>query len=156
MIIFLDIDGVLVPAKSWKKPEILNDGFPEFSTNAVETLNCIIDIETKIFLTTSHKSRFSVNQWKEIFKKRNLHTVHIEKLEDNSERLNRREEIEKWFKNSNSYPENFIILDDDKSLNDLPVELKRHLVLTSPTIGLTDTHLDKMREILQLRTPVGV
>ena len=28
MIIFLDIDGVMVPAKGWKVPDQLDDGFP--------------------------------------------------------------------------------------------------------------------------------
>ena len=32
MLLFLDIDGVMVPAKGWKSPELLNDGFPAFSS----------------------------------------------------------------------------------------------------------------------------
>jgi hypothetical protein len=31
MLIFLDIDGVMVPAKSWERPVLLKDGFPAFS-----------------------------------------------------------------------------------------------------------------------------
>jgi hypothetical protein len=30
MLIFLDIDGVMVCVKGWKSPELLNDGFPAF------------------------------------------------------------------------------------------------------------------------------
>ena len=31
MLFFLDIDGVMVPAKGWKSPEFLDDGFPAFN-----------------------------------------------------------------------------------------------------------------------------
>ena len=47
MLIFLDIDGVMVPAKSWKSPELLDDGFPEFSSAATRVLNLIISENTK-------------------------------------------------------------------------------------------------------------
>ena len=38
MLLFLDIDGVMVPAKGWKSAELLEDGFPVFSTKATEIL----------------------------------------------------------------------------------------------------------------------
>ena len=31
MLVFLDIDGVMAPAKSWQRPDILEDGFVDFS-----------------------------------------------------------------------------------------------------------------------------
>ena len=31
MLVLLDIDGVMVPANSWKKPEFMDDGFPMFN-----------------------------------------------------------------------------------------------------------------------------
>jgi len=42
MIILQGIDGVMVPAHSWKSPEFLNDGFPNFSPRAITSLNKII------------------------------------------------------------------------------------------------------------------
>jgi hypothetical protein len=50
--------------------------------------------------------------------------------------MNRKDEILSWF-NSNNVPDNFIIIDDDKSLNALPEYLKRNLILTSSMVGLT-------------------
>lgn len=70
MLIFLDIDGVMVPAKGWKSPEFLNDGFPAFSKNATIALQNLISEDTTVILTTSHKSSFSIAGWKELFKKR--------------------------------------------------------------------------------------
>jgi hypothetical protein len=51
-----------------------------------------------------------------------------------------------WYDNKST--NNFIILDDDKSLNDLPTEVKNHLVLTSPMIGLTEELVEKSIKLL--------
>ncbi len=66
MLFFLDIDGVMVPAKGWKSPEFLNDGFPAFSSNATLALQSLISKEDTIMLTTSHKSKFNIEEWKSI------------------------------------------------------------------------------------------
>ena len=64
MIILLDIDGVMVPASSWKTPEFLNDGFPNFSPRAINSLNKIISkTNASILLTTSHKSKYPIASW---------------------------------------------------------------------------------------------
>jgi hypothetical protein len=141
MLIFLDIDGVLVPAKSWESPVILDDGFPAFTAGSVSVLQRIISSSSTVILTTSHRFRFSVDEWKSIFLKRGILLHSIQRLEDNRVGLNRKDEILHWF-NHNTYSDDFIIIDDDKSLNDLPPFLKERLVLTSPMIGLTEVHLE--------------
>ena len=66
MLIFLDIDGVMVPAKGWKSPEFLSDGFPAFSNRATLVLQQLISEEVTVMLTTSHKSKYSIEEWKSI------------------------------------------------------------------------------------------
>lgn len=146
MLIFLDIDGVMVPAKGWKSPELLDDGFPAFSINAVNILQSLISEGATIMLTTSHKSKYSVDEWKSIFKKRDIEIENIECLPTNANNLSRKDEIVNWF-NLNNITEVFIIIDDDKSLNELPYFLKRHLIQTSPYIGLTEEHLAVINDI---------
>lgn len=141
MLIFLDIDGVMVPAKGWKSPELLHDGFPVFSSKATQVLQNLISDDTTVMLTTSHKSNFSIEEWKNFFKKRSLHIENLKCLPANVNNLSRKDEILNWF-NANRINEDFIIIDDDKSLNDLPGNLKEHLVQTSPYIGLVEEHLD--------------
>jgi len=51
--------------------------------------------------------------------------------------LNRKDELLHWF-NAKHLQENFIIIDDDKSLNGLPEYLKDKLIQTSGSVGLTD------------------
>ena len=52
-----------------------------------------------------------------------------------------------WLSNNNVV-ENFVIIDDDKSLNELPVSLKENLIQTSSHIGLTEEHLISVRSAL--------
>jgi hypothetical protein len=154
MLIFLDIDGVMVPAKSWERPELLNDGFPAFSLKAVRVLQSLITDDTTVVLTTSHKTRFAIEEWKDIFEKRGLKVDKLKSLADNTNMLSRKDEVLNWF-NLNTTNEEFVIIDDDKSLNDLPDFLKGNLILTSPMIGLTNSHLDEIKVALSRKLLIG-
>jgi len=152
MLLLLDIDGVMVPAKSWSAPPILEDGFAMFNAKSVKALNEIIyESNADILLTTSHKSRFSLEQWDRIFRNRNIFTNNIYRLPQNHRHLNRLEEITNWY-TSNANIDNFVIIDDDTSLNGLPGYLKTRLVLTKSLIGLTSSHVEDSLRILN--TPV--
>ena len=139
MLVFLDIDGVMVPAKDWKSPELLDDGFPAFSIRATSTLQNLVSEEVTVMLTTSHKSNFSIEEWKNIFKNRGIKIKKLKALPENTNNISRKDEIVNWF-NFNNVGEDFVITDDDKSLNDLPTFLKGNLIQTSPYIGLTEEH----------------
>ncbi len=137
MIILLDIDGVMVPASSWKRPEFEADGFPKFSPRAAKSLQQIlIATSAMIVLTTSHKDSYNLTAWKDIFKTRGFSEINIDKLQENVPVLNRKEEILRWL-SINTEQQDFVIIDDDKILNSLPLELRPRLVQTSGTLGLT-------------------
>jgi ATP-dependent helicase/DNAse subunit B len=147
MLLLLDIDGVMIPANSWRRPEILADGFVEFNPKAIKALNKILKYnDFEIVLTTSHKFKYSLNQWLDIFRARNIILNKIDRLPENVDQLNRKNEILNWSKSKISNDE-FIILDDDKSLNDLPELLKARLVQTSGSVGLTDHLADEVLEL---------
>jgi 16S rRNA C1402 (ribose-2'-O) methylase RsmI len=149
MLVYLDIDGVMVPANSWRKPEILEDGFPEFSPNAVRSLERIISHSSaKIVLTTSHKHKFTLKEWGTIFKRRNITINEITRLPKNINHLNRKEELINWF-TAKHLKEKFIIIDDDKSLNGLPEFLKDKLIQTSGSVGLTDYLADEALNMIE-------
>ena len=90
-----------------------------------------------IILTTSHKSNFTIREWKNIFKQRGIVISELKALPENKSCMSRKDEILKWF-NQNTIDDEFIIIDDDSSLNELPPNLKKHLIKTSPIIGLTE------------------
>jgi 3-oxoacyl-ACP reductase-like protein len=148
MLFLLDIDGVMVPAKSWKSPEFLNDGFPEFSSKATLVLQHLISVEDTVILTTSHKANYSIEEWKSIFNNRGINVEKIKTLPENINNLSRKDEIVNWFY-SNNVDEDFVIIDDDKSLNELPPFLKVNLVQTSSHIGLVAEHEEIIKSILQ-------
>ena len=110
----------MVSSSSWKPLEILPDGFPRFNEKAVLNLQKIIsETGASIALTTSHKFRFSIPEWETIFNNRGIF-VKIDRLKNNTNNWIRKDEIVHWF-NTNAGLEDFVILDDDKSLNDLPL-----------------------------------
>jgi HAD domain in Swiss Army Knife RNA repair proteins len=137
--ILLDIDGVMVPAQSWKPSEVLPDGFAVFGSRAVAALQRIIsETGASIVLTTSHKANFNLTEWHSIFGSRGI-TARIEKLNHNSGNWSRKDEILNWL-NGQECQEDFVIIDDDKSLNALPAQIKDRLILTSAMVGLLDEH----------------
>ena len=144
MLIFLDIDGVMVPATGWKIPELLDDGFPAFNRKATSALQSLISGDTTVMLTSTHKSNYSVRKWKHIFLKRGVAIRKLRCLPNNLNNLSRKDEIVNWF---NVHPVNgdFLIIDDDRSLNDLPKSLKQNLIQPSPYIGLTEENLNAVR-----------
>jgi hypothetical protein len=144
MLIFLDIDGVMVLAKSWSSPELLNDGFPAFSSKATAALQSILSEGATIVLTTSHKKKYSPKEWKQIFKRRGINVTKLKSLGANLDNLNRIDEITRWL-NKNNLSDKFVIIDDDKSLNSLPANLKSHLILTNPMVGLTKDHVEEIK-----------
>jgi hypothetical protein len=151
--ILLDIDGVMVPANSWKPTALLADGFAGFSSRAVTNLREIIsETGASIVLTTSHKANYSLAEWEQIFNTRGI-VAKIEKLNNNSDNLSRKDEILNWI-NSQEYQEDFVIIDDDKSLNDLPVQIKARLILTSPMAGLNEYDASTAIEVLHRSGPV--
>lgn len=148
MLILLDIDGVMVPANNWKRPEFENDGFPKFSRKATDSLQKIIsETGAGILLTTSHKSNYSIDEWRQIFFNRGIKNVQIGKLNKNSSYLNRKGEIMNWIQKGNDAQ--FVIIDDDKTLNSLPQRIKSRLVQPSATVGLNDELADVAIRILQ-------
>lgn len=148
MTILLDIDGVMVPATNWKITALQEDGFPDFNEKAVLSLNKIISAtNATLLLTTSHKSRFSTDAWKRIFADRGINAK-ISTLSISGKFQTRRDELLNWLQINK--PENgFVIIDDDKSLNDLPAKYRHAVVLTSPLVGLNEETANKAIEVLR-------
>lgn len=143
MKLLLDIDGVMVPASPWKRPDFLSDNFPVFSSKATKALQRILkETHASVVLTTSHKSTYSISEWIDLFKRRGIELHSLDRLPENTSHQNRREEILTWL-NKQDALETYLILDDDKSLNDLPINIKQNLLQTSSMIGLTEVIVEE-------------
>lgn len=152
MTFFLDIDGVMVPIKSWESPIILKDGFPAFSPTATEVLKSVLKNKDRIIITSSHKDRFNEGEWKQLFAQRGIILNELSRLPSTPVPLSRYHEIMQWF-SYNTIDDAWAILDDDSSLNNLPNTLKEHLILTKPMLGLCSEHKD-MIEALRCKETV--
>ncbi|MBI3220034.1 MAG: hypothetical protein HYZ44_11010 [Bacteroidetes bacterium] len=138
MTILLDIDGVLVTTPSWQPTEQLSDGFMKFNQAAVENLAIVYkETNASIILTTTHRINFDEAKWKDIFRTRGLNFQTITKL-NNKTRIDqlsdRSTEIREWVE-QNGQNENYVIIDDDASLNGLTNDIKERWVSTKPLIG---------------------
>ena len=155
MLILLDIDGVMVPATNWKRPDFEDDGFPRFSRKAINGLQKIIsETDAEIVLTTSHKSSYKIGEWRTIFSNRGLNNVSIHKLNKNRNHLSRKDEVMRWV--TKTQKNNFVIIDDDKSLNGLPVQFRSRLVQTSATVGLNIELANNAIRILKSSTQISI
>lgn len=151
MLIFLDIDGVMVHGSSWKPVETLADGFYKFDVRAAAGLQAIISkTKANIMLTTSHKNKFTPKEWKVIFKNRGIDVEVVTKLRTRKWYPNRKAEIIAWCKRHQEV-QKFVIIDDDKSLNGLPTALKEKFILTNPSVGLTQYDAEQAIKILKKR-----
>ncbi|MGL4599823.1 MAG: HAD domain-containing protein [Bacteroidia bacterium] len=148
MLILLDIDGVMVTTPPWKNIENLDDEFSMFNNRASSNLQHLLsETSASIVLTTSHKSRFNSDEWMRIFQRRGIRPKAIRTLAENMQHLSRKEEILKW--RASSSETDFVIIDDDKSLHDLPPEIKKRCVITSNLIGLNEEATTAALAILQ-------
>lgn len=139
MKIFLDIDGVMVHANPTKMVEFDADGFYKFNISAITALQSIFTHynSNEIILSTSHRFRYSIDEWKIIFLNRGIDIKKISRIEISLEdRQSRKTEILNWIKTKHIRTKDILIIDDDKSLNGLPIHLKNRLFLTNPYTGL--------------------
>ena len=131
----------MTPVRAWVQPQIMEDRFPVFSPKAVSAINKLLrnNKHVKILLTSSHKGNYNHQQWRTIFLNQGISLSNIDKLKDNTHNLSRKEEILRWLhEHQDGNQESIMIIDDDKSLFDLPARLKKSLVSTSPMVGLTE------------------
>lgn len=148
MKFFLDIDGVMVHANPHKRVDLDDDGFYKFNQTAVDVLNSVIspDGEDELILSTSHRFRFNIIEWLSIFQSRGINAKNISILDiPVQHKHTRKSEIINWIVRCNLTADDLVIIDDDKSLNELPNNLKERLVLTNSYTGLNSaTDLEKI------------
>lgn len=151
MKILLDIDGVLETTPTWRQVEIHSDGFMKLNAKALENLSILYKkTNASIVLTTTHRINYDVTRWKEIFRIRGLNFEIISKLNNKTEisqLLDRGTEIKEWVEKYGQQ-QNYVIIDDDQSINALPESIKERWVVTRPSIGFDKEALQKALLIL--------
>ncbi len=133
-VILLDLDGVMITTKPWESDFILADDFAEFNPRAVTKLNQLLkETGYDIVLTSARRYVHDIDQMNEFFKTRGIegHIIDYLPLYDLGLRYSRFYEVMRFIQKYR--PNNYLVIDDDKSLNKLGGE---KLILTDPMIGL--------------------
>ncbi len=147
LTLLLDLDGVLITTPPWKRDAIHVDGYSDFNPDCVENLNHLLSlIECEIWLSSSRRVAKTLEEWNQLFKNRGVKSSISGRLPV-LEGASRKEEIEHFIVKRRT--KDFMILDDDKSLNELPFAWKEKLVLTEYLKGLDERALVHARLILE-------
>ena len=144
--LILDLDGVLITTPPWRTNEIAEDGYSAFNIQCVNNLNALLQKGSfSIWLSSSRRAHKSILEFNKIFEFRGVKGKIDGFLPLNTSPSIRHDEVLEFIKIKS--PSNFIIIDDDKSLNALPDSYKNKLVLTQCLTGLNE---EKLQEALHL------
>lgn len=149
--VLLDIDGVLATEGAWKPATIEADGFLKFNDRAAACLaEIIIQTDASVILTSTHRSRYTNDEWQVIFNNRGIIIKAFSTLDDYGDYSlckSRREEIEQ-FVQTNPDIASYIIIDDDSSLHNLPIPIKDRWLQTMPLTGINADIVQKAFDLL--------
>jgi hypothetical protein len=140
-ILILDLDGVLITTPIWKADEIESDGYSKFNMNCVDNLNILLSQSNfEIWLSSTRRTVKTLIEFNKIFKKRNIESVIKGFLPEYQECKTRKDEITRFIDESEI--SDFLIIDDDKSLNGLEKNHKEKLILTELQKGFDTEKLE--------------
>lgn len=146
--LLLDLDGVLITSPPWRKDEQDTDGYSKFKQNCVQNLNTLLlKVDFRILLTSSRRKGKTLHEFNEIFARRKIGKPISGFLPVYEDCKNRKEEILQFLKEN--VVNNFLIIDDDKSLSDLDSEIKNRLVQTEFLLGFNDEKLTEAVRIVE-------
>ncbi len=143
--LILDLDGVLITNPIWKADLMHSDGYSEFNEHCVSNLNRLLSFsEFEIWLSSTRRTVKTLNEFNIIFRNRGINQDISGFLPKYSTCDNRREEVLKFIDEFNV--SNYLIIDDDKSLNSFEDKLKKNLILTELIRGFD---INKLNEALE-------
>ena len=147
-ILILDLDGVLITNPSWKSDEIDSDGYSKFNGKCVDNLNQLLSLSKfEIWLSSTRRTMKTLEEFNLIFENRNIKEKIQGFLPEYKECENRREEVEMFIEDF--CISNFLIIDDDKSLNGLSINYKKKLISTELQKGFDYEKLMRAIELIQ-------
>lgn len=149
--LILDLDGVLITTPMWKADEIDSDGYSKFNEDCVTNLNKFLsDYDFEIWLSSTRRTVKSLVEFNQIFENRNIKRPISGLLPKYPECKSRKDEIARFIKESRI--SDFLIIDDDKSLNELDEIHKEKLILTELHKGFDMEKLELAIEKIKKRT----
>lgn len=137
-VVILDLDGVMITTPSWKADNIHQDGFSMFNESASECLDKLSNVNAELWLISDRRKGYTLEQLNTFFKNRNI-KIKLSGLVPVYGNVSRIVELFKFLKEES--PENYLIIDDDSSLDGL--EDKSFWIKTQPLIGFNEEKLNE-------------
>ena len=139
-VILLDLDGVLITTPSWKPDKFHLDGYSDFNETSIQNFNKLLEnINAELWLTSSRRTGKTLNEFKEIFRNRNIVNELKGFIPSGTGGVDRLTEINAFL--DHEPIRNFLIIDDDNSLQGLDTTRKQFWVKTNPLMGFDEEKL---------------
>lgn len=140
-VIILDLDGVLITTPPWRRDELDIDNYSKFNEIAIANFNMLKnDLNFELWLISDRRRGKTLEQFNEIFKNRNINKQ-LDGMVPMYGYISRREELQKFI--SENKIENYIIIDDDSSLDEL--EDKDFWIKTKSLTGFGKEELNESK-----------
>lgn len=150
-VLILDLDGVLITTPPWKADEMDSDGYSKFNESCLTNLNELLTLyDFDIWLSSTRRTLKTIEEFNLIFKFRNIKKPIKGYLPIYPWCKNRKEEILTFIDEFEI--SNYLIIDDDKSLNGLEQNYKDNLILTDLMKGFDRDKLKSANENLIKRS----
>ena len=147
--LILDLDGVLITTPAWKSDEIDSDGYSKFNQYCVNNLNKLLSLNNfDIWLSSARRVNKSLQDFNIIFNNRGIN-IDIKGFLPIYQNCNSRKDNILMFLDEFK-PNEYIIIDDDKSLNSLEKKIKDYVILTELMIGFDKEQLENAIKKLKL------
>lgn len=147
-ILFLDIDGVLIPAKQYTEQFMYCGLYPDPAT--IKALNKIIgETGAKIVISSTLRLGQTIKSLQNLMQEWNINGDVIGMTPYLFKDAKRGHEIEKWmevFEQEKEKVDRIVILDDKNDME----QYSNYLVKTEFNEGLTEAHADKAIRMLNL------
>jgi len=127
--LILDLDGVLITTPIWKADEIDSDGYSKFNKSCVKNLNKLLSMwEFEVWLSSTRRMVKTIAEFNQIFENRSIKIPISGFVPEYQNCKTRKNEILRFIEEHKI--SDFLIIDDDKSLNGLEEIHKEKLILT--------------------------
>ncbi|GAB5416196.1 MAG: hypothetical protein Crog4KO_12200 [Crocinitomicaceae bacterium] len=148
LTIILDLDGVLITTPPWKPDQMDSDGYSLFNKSCVENLNKLLDhVDAELWLSSTRRTVKTLSEFNQIFKHRGINGSIKGFLPEYENCFSRKEEVLKFIEEHKC--KNYLIIDDDKSLDDLDDSIKQRLIRTELLNGFRDVELQRALNIIE-------
>jgi hypothetical protein len=138
--LILDIDGVLITTPPWKPDSVHADGYSDFNEKCVANLNQLLSTaQFEIWLSSTRRTVKTLDEFNQIFSNRLIKQEIVGFLPASDISTRRKDEVEAFIRSRQLT--DFLVLDDDSSLNDFSHPEKA--VVTRLTIGFDEEKLEE-------------